>query len=171
MGILKRMAARALPVAAALSVLLSVVPSLRFDHVSAQATPSASVIAVIVSAQSPFHDISKALLKRVFLGEPTELNGVRLLPFNYASEEPLRRRFDELLLGFDVGAAGRYWVDRRIRGQGLPPRVVPNIAIARGAIGKLLHAISYIPANQLDAGVRALRIDGIPYTARDYPLK
>lgn len=170
MGILNRVAARAL-LGAVVSLVLSLAPS-RFDFASAQADASTSaIIVVIVSARSTFHDLPKAVLKRVFLGEPTEVDGVRLLPFNLPPESTLRRRFDQLLLGFDVDAAGRYWVDRRIRGQGLPPRVVPNPAIVRAAVAKLPQAISYLHSDQLDGSVRALRVDGVAHTASNYPLK
>jgi hypothetical protein len=130
-----------------------------------------AVLVVIVSAQSKLTDVPKALLKRIFLGEPTELAGTRLVPFNYAPENPLRRRFDELLLGFDAAASGRYWVDRRIRGQGLPPRAVPSAALARAVVGKFPGAISYIYAHELDATVRALNVDGVAHGASNYPLK
>lgn len=170
MGILNRMAARASRVAALL-LLLAALAHPRFSRAAAQVVPVHAVLVVIVSAQAKVTDLPKALLKRIFLGEPTELSGTRLLPFNYAVENPLRRRFDELLLGFDAAATGRYWIDRRVRGQGLPPRVVPSAALARAVVAKLPGAISYIYANELDATVRALRIDGIAHGASDYPLK
>jgi hypothetical protein len=170
MGILKHIAARASR-AAALLLLLSAVFLPRFGGASAQGVELHGVVVVVVSAQSKIFDLPKAVVKRVFLGEPTEAGGTRLLPFNYAPDDPLRRRFDALLLGFDADAAGRYWVDRRIRGQGLPPRVAPNALIVRAAVAKLPGAISYLSAAQLDASVRALRIDGVAYTEADYPLK
>jgi hypothetical protein len=170
MGILSGITARALQIAASL-LLLSATIYPRVDRAWAQVAPSQSAIAVIVSAESKVYDLPKAVIKRVFLGEPTEVDGVRLLPFNHAPEDPLRRQFDRLLLGFEGDATGRYWIDRRIRGQGLPPRVIPNVAIVRAAVAKLTQAISYLRIEQLDASVRALRIDGIPYTASEYPLK
>lgn len=169
MGILKSRMLRMARVAPVLLLLAASVPP--FSGVSAQGDALRAVIVVVVSAQSKLQDLPKALLKRVFLGEPTEAGGTRLLPFNYAPDDPLRRRFDALLLGFDADAAGRYWVDRRIRGQGLPPRVAPSSVIVRAAVARLPGAISYLYAAQLDASVRALRVDGVPHTAADYPLK
>jgi hypothetical protein len=170
MGILSGLVARALKVAALLLLLLATLHG-QFTQASAQGGPAHGVIVVIVSVQSKLHDVPRALLKRIFLGEPSELDGARALPFNHAPDDAMRQRFDQLLLGFDTGASGRYWVDRRIRGQGLPPRVVPNVAIVRAAVAKLPGAVSYVAAEQLDATVRALRIDGIPHTAPEYPLK
>jgi hypothetical protein len=170
MGILKTVASRA-AAGAALVLLAAAVLLPRFSRAAAQGDALHGVIVVVVSAQSKLSDLPKAVIKRVFLGEPTEAGGSRLLPFNYAPDDPLRRRFDALLLGFDADAAGRYWVDRRIRGQGLPPRVAPSPVIARAAVARLPGAISYLYAAQLDASVRALRIDGVPHTAADYPLK
>jgi hypothetical protein len=107
----------------------------------------------------------------VFRGDPTELNGRRLTPFNYAPESPLRRSFDLLALGMSTGEVGRYWIDRRIRGQGLAPRTVPSPAMARAVVARLPGAISYITSKELDTTVRAVSIDGKSHTDRDYPLQ
>ncbi len=170
MGILIRMAVR-VPKLAALLLLLATLVQPPFGLASAQGGPAHGVLVVIISAQSKLQDLPKAIVKRVFLGEPTTVDGQKLIPFNYAPEDPTRLRFDDVLLGFDTAASGRYWVDRRIRGQGLPPRVVPNAAIARMAVAKLPGGVSYVFSNQLDASVRALRIDGIAPDASNYPLK
>jgi hypothetical protein len=140
---------------------------------SAQTAGSASraPIVVIIGNQTGITEMSNALLRRVFRGDPTELNGRRLTPFNHAPESPLRRHFDLLALGMSTGEVGRYWIDRRIRGQGLPPRTVPSQAIARAVVARLPGAIAYITANELDASVRGLRIDGKSHGDRDYPLQ
>ena len=128
-------------------------------------------LVVIVAAQSPLQDISRPLLRRVFTGNPAELGGTRLVPLNYGPDDPLRTAFDRLVLGFSQEAAGRYWVDRRIRGQGLPPRAIPNVALLRAVVAKLPGAIGYVTADKLDATVKPLRIDGHDYTSAEYPLK
>ncbi|MFT3924437.1 MAG: hypothetical protein QM778_18005 [Myxococcales bacterium] len=139
---------------------------------SAQPTVSGPTpLVVIVSARSGIHDLPKALLKRIFLGEASEYQGTRFVPLNYVVSDPVRRAFDEMLLGFAGDAAGRYWVDRRIRGQGLPPRIAPSSAVVRVAVAKLPGAIGYVRPADLDASVRAVTVDGLPYTAADYALR
>lgn len=134
-------------------------------------TSGSSPMVVIVSAQSKMQDISRSLLKRIFLGEVAEYEGVRFVPLNYSVDTPLRQAFDEVLLGFTGDAVGRYWVDRRIRGQGLPPRTVPSSSVVRVAVAKLRGAMGYIRAAELDTSVRALTIDGVAHTAPGYPLR
>jgi len=140
---------------------------------SAQTANSASraTIVVIIGNQTGITEMSNALLRRVFRGDPTELNGRRLTPFNYAVESPLRRHFDLNALGMSTGEVGRYWIDRRIRGQGLPPRTVPSQAMARAVVARLPGAIAYITASELDPAVHAVNIDGKRYSDRDYPLQ
>jgi hypothetical protein len=164
---------RWLPCALVLSVVAAALfnaQPIRASAQSSNALANAPLVAII-SAQVGVSEISSAVLRRVFLGEPTELNGRRLMPFNYAPESPLRRRFDLLALGLSNAEVGRYWIDRRIRGQGLPPRIVPSQAMARGVVARLPGAIAYVTANELDARVRALRIDGKSHGERDYPLQ
>jgi hypothetical protein len=137
-------------------------------RVTAQA---AGPIAVIVASAFPQSDISLALLARVFRGEPTDYGGSRLVPFNYASENPMRLAFDKFVLKMSPDQAASYWVDRRIRGQGMSPRVVPAPAIMKAIVMKLPGAIGYVPAEQVDSSVRVLTVDGKNIKAGDYPIK
>lgn len=127
-------------------------------------------LVVVVSAGSTLKEISHGLLRRVFLGEPAEHGGVRLIPLNYAPGDPLRSAFDRAALGLSPDAVGRYWVDRRIRGQGLPPRTVGSAALMRAVVARLPGAIGYLPREQLGADLRALPIDGITYDDPEYLL-
>lgn len=138
--------------------------------VGAQPPAAPSHLVVIVAADSTLRDVSRALLKRVFLGEPAEHDGVRMVPLNYAPDDPLRVAFDRAALGFSSEASGRYWVDRRIRGQGLPPRAVPTPALLRAVVARLRGGIGYIAPDQLNPTVKALTIDGARHTDAAYPL-
>jgi hypothetical protein len=127
-------------------------------------------MAVIVSSQSSLRDVSRALLRRIFLGEPAEHDGKRFVPLNYAPSDPLRTGFDRLALNFSAEQAGRYWIDRRIRGQGLPPRAVSSQTLLRNVVARLPGGIGYVTLDQLNASVRALTIDGKGYEDPGYPL-
>lgn len=116
-------------------------------------------------------EISFAAVRRAFSGEVTEVNGVRIAPFNYAPGDPLRVSFDRMALQLTPDEVGRFWVDRRIRGQGLPPRTVPTQRVMRRLVGKLtgdVAAIGYVSADQIDATVQPLKIDGKNYTDPGY---
>ena len=134
---------------------------------SAGGTPR---LVVVVSAGTALRDIPLATLRRVFKGDLAVVDGVHLVPFNYAPSDPIRVEFDHVALGMNADQVGRYWIDRRIRGQGMPPRTAPSPTVLKAVVAKLAGAIGYIPAQQLDASVRALTIDGKPYDAGGYPL-
>jgi hypothetical protein len=103
---------------------------------------------VITARDLAVRDVSIAWLRRVFVGDITEAVGKRLIPFNYLADDPLRRRLDGLVLQMVHAEVGRYWVDRRIRGQGMPPRIVPSAQIMNAIVAKLPGAIGYVAANQ-----------------------
>jgi hypothetical protein len=144
---------------------------LGFAGATAQSKAEKKPFVAIVAADSKLRDISHALLRRIFLGEPTEYQGVRWVPFNYGPDDPLRVGFDELALRLSKEASGRYWVDRRIRGEGLPPRAISNQSLLRAVVARLPGAIGYITADQLNSSVRALTVDGIAFDRPNYQLR
>jgi GNAT superfamily N-acetyltransferase len=144
---------------------------LGFTDAVAQGRPERKALVVIVAADSKLRDISHALLRRIFLGEPTEYEGQRWVPFNYGPDDALRVAFDELALRLSKEATGRYWVDRRIRGQGLPPRAIATQTLLRAVVARLPGAIGYITADQLNSSVRALTIDGVAHDRPGYRLR
>lgn len=142
----------------------------RLPVVRAQPTSGPLHFAIIMNKEIGPRDISLFLLKRVFSGEPTEYGGHRLIPFNYPPEHPLRQRFDMLLLELTPDSMARYWIDRRIRGQGMPPRTVPAAQVMKAVVARLPGAIGYVPSSMVDDSVVALTVDKqMPDTA-SYPL-
>jgi hypothetical protein len=137
---------------------------------AAQPRSTSNRIVVIVAASFSLRDVSKALLRRIFLGEPSLHEGTKLVPITAPTGDVMRVAFDRAALGFTQSDSGRYWVDRRIRGQGLPPRSIPNQPLVRAVVAKLPGAVGYISATQLDATVRAVTVDGVPYTDPKYAL-
>lgn len=131
---------------------------------------SPPALVVIVGKSVAETDISFALLRRVFSGDSGRIGGRALTPFNYAPDHPLRRRFDTLVLAMAPDEVGRYWVDRRVRGLGLPPRTVPSPQTMRGVIARLPGAIGYLDANLVDDSVRVLKVDGKSHREAGYRL-
>jgi hypothetical protein len=138
---------------------------------TAQDTPR--VLVVIAAKELGITDLSLAVLRRAFSGELTDVRGKRMMPFNYGPGDAIRVAFDKAVLGMTPELVGRYWIDRRIRGQSLPPKTVPSQQVLRALVAKLgaqTGAIGYITADQLDATVQPIRIEGKAYTAPDYAL-
>lgn len=116
-------------------------------------------LVVVVAATNPMQEISRANLRRLFLGEPTSGPGGKLIPLNQPPGTPARAQFDSIVLGLEPEAVARFWIDQRIRGLGGAPRAVPHAMLIR-VVPQLAGTIGYIRANELVAGLRALSIDG-----------
>jgi hypothetical protein len=65
---------------------------------------------------------------------------------------------------------GRFWVDRKIRGQGEPPRALPSPAHVVKVVAKFPAAISYIAVDKITPDVKPVKIDGMAYTDPGYAL-
>jgi hypothetical protein len=129
-------------------------------------------LVVIVSASTPLKEISTALLRRAFLGEPTEYaSGRRLIPINHLPGTPTRAQFDRGILDLEPDEVGRFWIDRRVRDQAPPPRTVPSVDFALRVVMSLPGAISYVPPELVNDKVRALTIDGRAAGQPDYLLE
>src|SRR5690349_15414650 len=135
---------------------------------AAEATPL--VLVLVTAKELQVRDISFGVARRAFLGDPTELGGKRIVPFNYPVTDPLRQAFDRLLLNMGPDEVGRYWVDRRIRGQGMPPKTAPSRDLMRAIVGRVPGVLGYLTADYLDGSVQPLTIDGKKHTDAGYPL-
>jgi hypothetical protein len=129
-------------------------------------------LAVIVSPASKLSNISVADLRRVFQSERlTDPDGVKLIPLNHPPKTVDRVGFDQVMLGMDPEAVGRFWIDRKIRGGSGPPRTVESLATLRRVVEKLPGAIGYIRPAQLSNEVRAIRVDGKLPEDPGYPVR
>ncbi len=114
-------------------------------------------------------DISRANLRRLFLGEPTSGPGGKLIPLNQPPGASARTQFDRVVLGLEPDDMARFWIDQRIRGQGGAPRAVPPAMLVR-VVPQLGGTIGYVRANEVAPGLKALTIDGKRPGDADYLL-
>ena len=128
-------------------------------------------LVVVVSQKAELVDLSMQELKQIFLAERKTLNGKRVIPLDPDPHTPTRIQFDRIVLGMTPDQVGRYWVERKIRGQGDPPRTISASALLLKIVANRDEFISYVRADQLVPGVRAIRVDGKTYQDRDYPLQ
>src|SRR4051794_7387847 len=83
-------------------------------------------LVVVVAKGSPVTSVSRSDLKRAFTGESVSVAGKTLVPFNANPGTPERTGFDKAVLGMSPDEVGRYWVDRKVRGQSAAPRSLPS---------------------------------------------
>ncbi len=126
-------------------------------------------LVVVVAKKSPVTNVSRLELKRSYLGESITVGDVRLAPFNAEPNSNERAGFDLGVLGMTADESGRFWVDRKVRGQGAAPRSLPPVHLAK-VIAKFPGAIGYLRVDQLTADVKAVKVDGIPHTDPRYSI-
>lgn len=131
------------------------------------ATPQ---LVVVMMASSQAKDIDLATLRRVFSGQATDLDGKRLIPINHPNATALRVAFDKQVLGLDAADVGKFWIAKRIRDEGSPPKTVPSAELAVRIAGSLAGAITYALPTQVNARVRVLTVNGKSAGDALYPL-
>lgn len=127
-------------------------------------------IVVVVGAATNVSSLSKGDLKRLYLGEPVSAGGTNLVPFNAQPGSPERTAFEKLAVGMSTDELGRYWVDRKIRGQGDPPRALPTPQHVVKVVAKFPAAVSYVTADKITPDLKPVKIDGKAYDEPGYPL-
>lgn len=156
--------------AVALATSLLVASAARLPPARAQSQARDVLVAIIAHATG-ITDIATGTLRSAFRGDYAEYApGKRILPFNHPPGSAERTAFDQAVLGLDPDEMGRFWIARRIRGEGLAPRVIPNVSLGLRAIAAYPGAITYVRAKQVNATVRVLTVDGHAPGKPGYPL-
>jgi len=127
-------------------------------------------LVVVVAKGSPVTNVSRGDLKRAFTGESVSVAGKTLVPFNANPGTPERTGFDQAVLGMSPDEVGRYWVDRKVRGQSAAPRSLPSAAHIAKVAAKFPGAISYLPEDQITSDIQPVQVDGVPYTDGHYNI-
>jgi hypothetical protein len=137
----------------------------------AQVTAADEPLLVIVGINFPVKDLPLSAIKDAFGGQATTLAGKRLIPVNHPLESTLRVAFDRAILRLEPAAVGRFWVDRRIRAEGMPPTTAATPELAVRIVASLANSISYATKSMLNTKVKAVTIDGKAAGEAGYPLK
>jgi len=112
-------------------------------------------LAVIVHAQAATKQMSAIEMETLFTRAQTRWDdGSPIVPINAPPGSELRVEFDRVVLRLTPDEVGRFWIDRRVRGLGMPPRHVSEPATIVRVVEKLSGAIAYAP----EALVRDARV-------------
>jgi hypothetical protein len=122
------------------------------------AAPSASLsLDVFVHRSSTVTQLSIHELEALFTRTQTRWgDGSPVIPLSFAAGADARVLFDRVVLRLGPDEVGRFWLDRRIRGLGLPPRQVPNAALMQQVVANLVGAIGYAPSQPGRTGVKVV---------------
>lgn len=127
-------------------------------------------LVLVVAKGSSVKNLSRSELKRCFTGEAVTVAGKTLVPFNAAPNSPERAAFDQAVLGMTPDEVGRFWIDRKVRGQSAAPRSLPSPAHIAKVAAKFPGAIGYLTADQLTSDIQPVALDGVVYSDPRYPL-
>jgi hypothetical protein len=127
-------------------------------------------LVVVVAQGSPVSNLSQSDLKRIFTGSAVVVDGQKFVPFNFPPGTRERTVFDSFALGMSAAEVGRFWVDRRVRGQGEPPRALPSSAYMVKVVARYPGAIGYLAADQLAPGLKAIKVGGVGHTDPTYAM-
>lgn len=125
---------------------------------------------VVVAKGSSVTNISRGDLKRAFMGDSVSAGGKTLVPFNASTGTPERSGFDKAVLGMSPEEVGRFWVDRKVRGQSAAPRSLPSPAHIAKVAAKFPGAIGYLTEDQMTPEIQPVAVDGVAYTDGKYNI-
>jgi ABC-type phosphate transport system substrate-binding protein len=117
-------------------------------------------LAVVVAKDFPADNLSFGDLKRLYLGNPVVAGGKTLTPLTYPKQASERAAFDRSVLGMSPDEVGRYWIDRKMRGQTGAPKTLDSADVVIKVVSKVDGAIGYVRSSAIPQTVKTLRIDG-----------
>ena len=150
--------------------LVSLVIGLCLTLLGGRAFADGKKLVVVVAKGSSLTNIARGDLKRCFLGETVSAGDKPLVPFNAQPGTPERTGFDRAVLGMSPEEVGRFWVDRKVRGQSSAPRSLPSPAHIAKVAAKFPGAIGYLAVDQMTSDVQAVAVDGVAYTDARYNI-
>jgi hypothetical protein len=127
-------------------------------------------LVVVVAKGSTVTNISKSDLRHCFLGDTVSNGDAKLNPFNAEPRTATRVAFDRAVLSMSPDDIGRYWIERKVRGQSGAPRALPSYAIIQKVVVRFPNAISYVPVDHLTADLQPVKIDGTAYSDASYSI-
>jgi hypothetical protein len=115
-------------------------------------------LAVIVNAHTAAKQMSAVEMETMFTRAQTRWDdGTPIVPINAPPGSNLRVQFDEAVLRLSPDEVGRFWIDRRVRGLGMPPRHLGEPSTIVRVVVKLSGAIAYAPEDLVrDAPVKVV---------------
>lgn len=140
---------------AVLAVLIGLAILAEFSATSQAAVEEP--LLVIVHPSVPVSSLSAYELEAIFTRDQTRWgNGSTIIPFSFPAGGEVRDVFDRVILRLDAEEVGRFWLDRRIRGLGLPPKQVPSAALMVKVVANLPGSIGYVPTLRARSGVKVV---------------
>lgn len=135
---------------------LSVLAALGSMAWGTEASAEHEPLAVVMKHNVLKRALSPSELHAIFTTRLKDVDGQRVIPFNYAARSELRVVFDRAVLHMDPDEVARYWIDRRVRGGAPPPKQVSSAKVMLAVAAKLRSAIGYVPEKMVNDRVQVV---------------
>jgi hypothetical protein len=128
-------------------------------------------IAVIVHPTERESNISLDGLQMLFLKLKQSWAGHgSMIILNWEAKTPIRVAFDRQAAKMNPEQIATYWLDRRIRGHGMPPRALTSSLLLQRIVLSQKDAIAYVRVDEIQEKVKVLKINGKRPGEAGYPL-
>ncbi len=120
---------------------------------------TAEVGLVIANKANKFDSIGRTQLKTIFLRKISRWPwGAEVVPIDLPESSPVRQVFIEKILDTSVESLTVYWIDQKVTRNVDPPTQAPSIAALKALVAARPGAISYVPAEAVDATVKVIGV-------------
>ncbi len=110
---------------------------------------------LVVTATDTFEPLSKYQIKAIYLKKMHLLHDIKLLPLNLSSNDPVRRAFEEDVLGMHFNQLKRYWTKQHYLGH-RPPKTLKSQESVIRFLKQVKGSIGYIEASKMQKGLKIL---------------
>jgi hypothetical protein len=100
----------------------------------------------------PEHTV-RAVFLRVLRTWPDSLP---VVPFNLPTRTPARVAFDSAVVHMGPDEVAQFWVDKKIRGESVPPRQIATPALMIALVNRIPGAVGYVPEGFVKPGLNVL---------------
>ena len=115
----------------------------------------ANEYALVVAKETPIETVNTHLIKAIFLKKKRFINNLEIIPINLPSSQPLRKIFEEKILGMERDRINEYWIKQHYKGN-KPPKVQRSIQGVKAYIQNIPGAMSYMKKTDLDNTVKSI---------------
>ena len=138
--------------------------------VAVASAPAANAqIAVIVNPKLAINELSFDDVRRIFAGKTAQLANTALV---VGFEASAAEKFSTAVLGVSASAIHKRWVLLAFQGEvSTVLRDLPDADAARKFVANTTGGIAFIPASEVNATVKVLRIDGALPSDPAYKVK
>ena len=87
-----------------------------------------------------------------------EFDGKKATPINLPDDNAAKADFAKEVLGQSIADYKQYWVEQKVKGNGVPPMQQTTAAAVKAMVAAIPGAIAYIPKADADATVKVLAV-------------